>query len=241
MSTHNDNQAARKRCRTRRASWLPSVLGMVLLAVLEGCAYVPRQNIVNGPTSSPPQPAPVPVANGSIYQANYVRPLFEDRRPRGIGDILTVVLNEKVNAAKNSSASAGREGSGGLTVTAVPKLTGGLVDASQNMDMSGKNDFSGKGAAAANNSVTGTISVTVRDILPNGNLSVIGERQIGINQGTEYIRLSGIVNPRFITAQNTIQSTQIADARLEYYGDGFIDEAQRMGWLQRFFLNISPF
>ncbi|WP_414503077.1 flagellar basal body L-ring protein FlgH [Zymobacter sp. IVIA_5232.4 C2] len=214
---------------------------MVLLAVLEGCAYVPRQNIVNGPTSSPPQPAPVAVANGSIYQANYVRPLFEDRRPRGIGDILTVVLNEKVNAAKNSSASASREGSGSLTVTAVPKLTGGLVDASQNMDMSGKNDFSGKGAAAANNSVTGTISVTVRDVLPNGNLSVIGERQIGINQGTEYIRLSGIVNPRFITAQNTIQSTQIADARLEYYGDGFIDEAQRMGWLQRFFLNISPF
>ena len=241
MMTLNDGQAAAPRCHTRRIRWAHGLLGLLLLAVLGGCAYIPRQNIVTGPTSSPPQPPPVPVANGSIYQANYVRPLFEDRRPRGIGDILTVVLNERVNAAKNSSASASRDASGSLTVKAAPALTGGLVGAGQDMDMSGKNDFGGKGAAAANNSVTGTISVTVRDVLPNGNLSIIGERQIGINQGTEYIRLSGIVNPRFITAQNTIQSTQIADARIEYYGDGFIDEAQRMGWLQRFFLNISPF
>lgn len=241
MTTFTDRRAARSCCYAQQLRRTLGVLGMTMLMVLAGCAYVPRQNIVTGPTSSPPQPAPIPIANGSIYQANYVRPLFEDRRPRGIGDILTIVLNEKVNAAKNSSASAGRSGSGGLTIAGVPKVLGGLVDASQNMDMSGKNDFSGKGAAAANNSVTGTISVTVRDVLPNGNMSVIGERQIGINQGTEYIRFSGIVNPRFISAQNTIQSTQVADARLEYYGDGFIDEAQRMGWLQRFFLNISPF
>lgn len=214
---------------------------VTLMMTVSGCAYMPRQNLVQGPTSSPPQPAPIPVANGSIYQANYTRPLFEDRRARGIGDLLTVVLNEKVNAAKNSEASAGRDGSTGLTIKGAPKGVQGILNDSLNTDIAGKSDFSGKGAASANNSVTGTITTTVKAVLPNGNLQVVGEKQIGINQGAEYIRFSGVVNPRFITTANTIQSTQVGDARLEYYGDGYIDEAQRMGWLQRFFLNISPF
>lgn len=220
---------------------LSGALLATLLMTVSGCAYMPRQNLVQGPTSSPPQPAPVPIANGSIYQANYTRPLFEDRRARGIGDLLTVVLNERVNAAKNSEANAGRSGAGGLTIKGVPRGLEGVVNDSLNTDISGKSDFNGKGGATANNSVTGTITTTVKAVLPNGNLQVVGEKQIGINQGAEYIRFSGVVNPRFITTANTIQSTQVGDARLEYYGDGYIDEAQRMGWLQRFFLNVSPF
>ncbi|WP_082890627.1 flagellar basal body L-ring protein FlgH [Halotalea alkalilenta] len=216
-------------------------LAIALLALALGaCAYVPRQNVVQGPTSSPPQPAPMPIANGSIYQANYTRPLFEDRRPRGVGDILTIVLNENVSATRNSAANANRTGSVGLELTAVPRLTGGLLNG-QDTDITGTNTFSGGGGASANNVFTGTITTTVLELLPNGNFRVSGEKQIGINQGTEYIRFSGVINPRFITSANTVQSSQVADARLEYYGDGYIDEAQRMGWLQRFFLNISPF
>ena len=108
-------------------------------------------------------------------------------------------------------------------------------------DVSGKNDFSGSGGAAANNSFTGTITVTVIDVLYNGNLKVRGEKQIAINQGTEFIRFSGVVNPRTISGRNTVVSTEVADARIEYVGDGYINEAQTMGWLQRFFLNVSPF
>jgi flagellar L-ring protein precursor FlgH len=83
--------------------------------------------------------------------------------------------------------------------------------------------------------------VSVLEVMANGNLRVRGEKQIAINQGTEFIRFSGVVNPRAITVQNTVPSTQVADARIEYVGDGYINEAQTMGWLQRFFLNISPF
>lgn len=78
-------------------------------------------------------------------------------------------------------------------------------------------------------------------LLANGNLRVVGEKQIAINQGTEYIRFSGVVNPRTINGNNTVNSMQVADARIEYVGDGYINEAQNMGWLQRFFLNVSPF
>ena len=108
-------------------------------------------------------------------------------------------------------------------------------------DVSGANDFSGSGGSQANNSFTGTITVSVLEVMNNGNLRVRGEKQIAINQGTEFIRFSGVVNPRTITAQNTVPSTQVADARIEYVGDGYINEAQHMGWLQRFFLNVSPF
>ena len=88
---------------------------------------------------------------------------------------------------------------------------------------------------------SGTITVSVLEVMANGNLRVRGEKQIAINHGTEFIRFSGVVNPRTITGQNTVPSTQVADARIEYVGDGYINEAQHMGWLQRIFLNISPF
>ena len=107
--------------------------------------------------------------------------------------------------------------------------------------VSGANDFTGSGGSQANNSFTGTITVSVLEVMNNGNLRVRGEKQIAINQGTEFIRFSGVVNPRTVTAQNTVPSTEVADARIEYVGDGYINEAQHMGWLQRFFLNVSPF
>ncbi|WP_299261730.1 flagellar basal body L-ring protein FlgH [uncultured Kushneria sp.] len=216
--------------------FLVACLAMTMVA----CAQIPRQNVVEGPTTAPPQLPPIPVANGSIYQSNYTRPLFEDRRPRGVGDILTIVLNENVSATKSSAANATRNGSTALGLEATPRVIGGLLDG-QTTSLSGTNTFQGQGGANASNTFTGTITTTVMNVLPNGNFQVAGEKRIGINQGTEYIRFSGTVNPRTITGLNTVPSTQVADARLEYYGDGYINEAQTMGWMQRFFLNISPF
>ena len=85
------------------------------------------------------------------------------------------------------------------------------------------------------------ISVTVIDVLPNGNLVVAGDKQIGINHNAEMLRFSGVVNPMTIQAGNTLNSTQVAEARLEYIGRGYIDEAQSMPWLQRIFVNFLPF
>jgi flagellar L-ring protein precursor FlgH len=81
----------------------------------------------------------------------------------------------------------------------------------------------------------------VIEVLPNNNLIVSGEKQIGINQGSEFIRFSGVVNPNTIVNGNTVTSTQVADARIEYRGTGYIDEAQTMGWMSRFFLTFLPF
>ena len=220
--------------------------GMVMLT-LRGCAYIPHKPLVDGSTSAQPAPPTAPVPNGSIFQAaqpmNYgYQPLFEDRRPRNVGDTLTIVLQENVSASKSSSANASRNGSSKFGAATAPRYLDGLLgNARADMDISGDNSFGGKGGANANNTFNGTITVTVNQVMSNGNLHVVGEKQIAINQGTEFIRFSGVVNPRTISGSNSVTSTQVADARIEYVGNGYINEAQTMGWLQRFFLNVSPY
>lgn len=231
----------------RRPSQGKYALAVTALLTLSGCAYMPHKPLVDGATSAQPAPATAPVPNGSIFQTvqpmNYgYQPLFEDRRPRNIGDTLTIVLQENVSASKSSSANASRNGASKFGVATAPRYLSGLFgNARANMEMSGDSSFGGKGGANANNTFNGTITVTVNQLLANGNLHVVGEKQIAINQGTEFIRFSGVVNPRTISGNNSVTSTQVADARIEYVGNGYINEAQSMGWLQRFFLNLSPY
>jgi flagellar L-ring protein precursor FlgH len=229
----------------RKRSGAFAALGLSLL--LNGCAYLPHKPLVDGPTTAQPVPVASSAASGSIFQSgqamNYgYQPMFEDRRPRNVGDTLTIVLQENVSASKSSSANASRDGSAGLSFEAMPRFMNGLFAGDRaNTAITGNNDFTGRGGAAAQNTFSGTITVTVHQVLANGNLHVVGEKQIAINQGTEFIRFSGVVNPRTISGSNTVISTQVADARIEYVGNGYINEAQQMGWLQRFFLNLSPF
>ncbi|ATJ84682.1 flagellar basal body L-ring protein FlgH [Halomonas beimenensis] len=215
-------------------------LMVVALLVLGGCAQIPRTSVVEEPERLEVPERPLARANGAIYQAQRgYQPLFEDRRPRMVGDILTIVLDEEVSASKNARSNADRDGSAGLTFDQLPDALDTLAE--YGFDVAGESDFEGGGGAQANNSFTGKISVRVVERLPNGNLRVRGEKRIAINQGTEFIRFGGVVDPRFISGQNTVPSTAVADARIEYVGDGYINEAQHMGWLQRFFLNVSPF
>ncbi|WP_307570606.1 flagellar basal body L-ring protein FlgH [Pantoea anthophila] len=208
---------------------------------------MPHRPLVEGKTTAEPVAAMPVVSNGSLFQSgqamNYgYQPMFEDRRPRNVGDILTIVLQENVSASKSSSANASRNSADALTFDATPRFLAGLFGGDRaNTSISAKNDFTGKGGAAAKNTFSGTLTVTVNQVLENGNLRVVGEKQIEINQGTEFIRFSGVVNPRTISGNNTVASTQVADARIEYVGNGYINEAQQMGWLQRLFLNLSPF
>lgn len=217
---------------------------LVLLAPgLVSCAAVtdrftpaPQPDVLY--TSVPELPAPL--ANGSIYQQQRgFLPLFEDRRPRRMGDILTIVLNERVNASANSSLNTTRSGNASLTLDQLPDVLDSLAEFG--FDLSGESEFNGGGGSTANNAMTGTITVAVQGVMANGNLVVRGEKQISINQGTEYIRFSGVVDPRTISGQNTVPSTAVADARIEYTGDGYVNKAQQMGWLQRVFLTVSPF
>ena len=216
-----------------------------LLAVLaalsiSACTTVPPTNVHQPMTARPAPRQETAAASGSIYQAGTSRTLFEDRRARYVGDTMTILITETTSASTKSNTSASRATSISASVPTISGLPGKSL---QGIDLSASsaNSLAGKGDAAANNVFTGSITVTVIEVLPNGNLQVSGEKQVSIGAGTEYIRLSGIVNPYFISPANTISSTNVADARIEYKESGVISEAQVMGWLARFFLSVMPF
>ena len=213
---------------------------MAVAAILAGCNTTPP-TAVHQPMTVRPAPRNDYVQNGgAIYQAGAARPLFEDRRARNVGDTIVINISERTQAAKKSGSSAERKDdvSVGIPTMVWLPLSNSLKDTA--LTANGANTFAGKGASSADNNFTGTITVTVIEVLPNGNLLVSGEKQVAINQGNEYIRFSGVVNPTQVTGANTVQSTQVADARIEYRASGYIDEAQVMGWLGRFFLTFLP-
>ncbi|PXW22371.1 flagellar basal body L-ring protein FlgH [Paraburkholderia caballeronis] len=223
----------------KRVPSLAAVAAGAALAVLAGCAMVPKQPITQQPmTAAPPMP-PVNSSPGAIFNPGYAgRPLFEDQRPRNIGDILTIVIAENINATKSSGANTKRAGSSSFSVPTAGFLSG--LFSRTNLNAQGANQFDATGGANASNTFNGVLTVTVTNVLPNGNLVVSGEKQMLINQGNEFVRFSGVVNPNTVAGDNSVASTEVADAKIEYSAKGYIDEAETMGWLQRFFLNVAP-
>jgi flagellar L-ring protein precursor FlgH len=213
-------------------------LASVLLG-LAGCGTTPS-TIVQQPTTARPQMQPTQVAgNGAIYQAAAYRPLFEDRRARLVGDVLTIVISEKTQAGKQASSNAAKTSaidSSISTVVGLPLKTfqglGVNAEASTQYDDESKLNSS--------NTFSGNITVTVIEVLPNGNLVVAGEEQIALDKGTEYVRLSGVVQPDTIQAGNTVASAKVADARIEYRTSAKFDKAEMMSWMARFFLSFIP-
>ncbi len=215
------------------------LISAVLVTHLAGCAMTPN-TIVQGPTTARPQvqTAPPP-ANGAIFQTASYRPMFEDRRARYIGDILTMSISEKTSAAKAGANSGSKSGSADAGITSlfsVPASVLGKLGASA----ASANKFEEKGATSSSNNFTGTVGVTVIDVLPNGYLVVSGEKQVAFDKGTEFIRFSGVVNPDVITTGNHILSSQVADARIEYRTNTHIDPVEIMGIVTRFFLSVIP-
>ena len=226
----------------------------VCAGLLGACASADRPTLLQTPTSARPKPIQETSANmGSLYPANsggpYVsmvshRPLFEDRRARNVGDTLTVILNETTSAAKNTSMAAQRKGNVNSTFT--PGVTGmpfgpyTSLSAIANFDGTGEIKSEGSGASAANNTFAGTITVTVIEILSNGNLVVAGEKQVAISNEEEIIRFGGVVNPNNLVF-NRISSQEVADARIEYRGRGATDDTQGVGWFTRLMLKLAPF
>jgi len=223
----------------------PSVKSRILLlglsALLSGCVATTPSTAIHQPmTVRPEARPPAAPANGSIYNVATARPLFEDRRARLVGDTLTINISERTAAAKKSDTKADRSSDMSLgvpTVAGLPFKTFQGATLAANSGMT----FEGSGENTSSNNFTGTLTVTVIEVYPNGNLLVSGEKQIGLKEGEEFIRFSGVVNPITITAANTVSSTQVADARIEYKANGFLDSAQVMGWLGRFFLSFLPF
>jgi flagellar L-ring protein FlgH len=227
--------------------WLRAFKLMLVLLVptLGGCLasvqnyLYPRVEMSESkaaPVAPPAQPA-APAATGSIFNSASYRPLFEDHRARLVGDTLTVQIVEKVSASAKSTSSVDKNGGVDAGVSAIP-LVKSLTRASASA--TGSNTFEGKGATESSNDFTGTITVVVREVLPNGHLLVAGEKQIGVNNSVDSLRFSGQLDPRTIQAGNSVASTQIANVRLEQRGRGAQADAQVMGWLGRVFLSVLP-
>jgi flagellar L-ring protein precursor FlgH len=215
-------------------------LALIALALTAGCTTTPPTNVHQPMTARPSPRLESAIANGAIFQSGYSRPLFEDRRARYVGDTITVKITESTSASMKSNNKLDKTNSSKASVSALSGLPGkGLLGL--NMDASSANAFSGKGEAANNNVFTGNITVTVIDVMPNGNLLVSGEKQLAIGHEQEYVRISGVVNPSYVDAFNNVDSSRVADARIEYKSAGQISEGEVMGWLARFFLNVMPF
>lgn len=215
-------------------------LALLVLVVTAGCTTVPPTNVHQPMTARPAYRAEMPPANGAIWQAGQGRPLFEDRRARYVGDTITVRITERTTATAQSNRKLDKTNSISATVGSLLGLPGKTLQGI-NLDAESANAFDGKGQAANNNAFTGNITVTVIDVLPNGNLLVSGEKQVAIGQEQEFVRISGVVNPSFVDAFNVVESSKVADARIEYKSSGQLSEGQIMGWMARFFLNVLPF
>ena len=214
--------------------------GAAMLSVALSACATPPTNVHQPMSARPAPPEPVVTTPGSIYAATNSTQLFELKRARNVGDVLTILITEKIDATKKASSSAARSQTNDFGVTSLFGLPGKSFLGSSLSDSSTHN-FTGKGDSNADSTFTGTITVTVIEVLPNGNLLVSGEKQIGLNQDTQFIRMSGVVDPSHIGFGNTLSSAEVADARIEYRGTGTVDSAQIVGWLSRFFLSFLPF
>ena len=214
---------------------LSLLITMSLCLVVVGCSTT--HHAVSDPEFSPVRPMsvqPLPVSDGAIFKTGFGVALFEDAKAHRIGDIITVILQERTNSSKSASTTTAKEAEVDI---GVPTLFGQGVShrghdvLSASIDAA--RDFTGEGDSTQSNSLTGKISVTVVDVFPNGNLLIRGEKLLTLNQGSEHVRISGIVRAGDVTPTNTVFSTQVANARIVYGGQGVLADANTKGWILR--------
>jgi flagellar L-ring protein precursor FlgH len=209
---------------------------LLLVIIFSGCTNAPPKPDPAFSSVRPVMSQPLPNVDGAIYRSGYEMSLFEDKRAKRVGDIITVLLLEKTQASKSASTSTSKDSSIDI---GTPSLYGGPVTHIGKEILSAAADaersFTGEGDSTQSNSLNGQIAVTVVQVLPNGNLMVRGEKLLTLNQGSERIQLSGIIRQSDVGADNTVASTQVADAQIIYAGEGALADANSPGWLTRFF------
>ena len=232
----------------------------VILTLLSGCA---AQRLEHNPEFAPIRPSAIitkPQNTGSVYLTSNNINLFETVKAHRIGDILTVVFDEKTTGKKETKTEDKKgmtvglsnptvfgksvqteAGTGNAVADTGISLANELLQA-LNTSIASNNDFKSKGKSEQKNSLTGNIGVTVVEVLPNGNLVVQGEKLVTINQGDEYIQLSGTIRARDVGLNNKISSSKVANAQIVYSGVGLTHDSNSAGWGSRFFLSdVWPF
>ncbi len=209
--------------------------GIAMLVLLSGCvAHFPEPDTAPGkPEWAPPEiDYSLPDAkDGSVYRPGFMLTLFKDKRAFREGDILTVALDEKTYSSKRADTKTNK--ASGLSIDGQGTTGSNSVSGSGEANMG--RSFNGTGSSTQQNQLSGSITVTVAKVLPNGALLIRGEKWLRLNQGDEYLRLLGLIRTDDIGNDNTISSQRIADARIIYGGQGAISDSNRMGWASRYF------
>lgn len=219
---------------------------MALISLLLAGCVVQEPPLVQMPTTARPQPQPVSVpANGSIFQTASYRPLFQDNMPVRVGDTLTVTIQENSSTSQSEQTTNTRTATLSSNITAgvqLPFLPSGLASglSGTGFNSSGSANNTGKGNSQVATTFVSSITVTVIEVLSNGNLVVSGEKQVRINSDTESIRLSGVVNPRDVSPSRTVSSLKLADARVEQQTKGNNRLYNEPGWLSKIFMSFLP-
>ena len=212
----------------------------VVILISSGCStfgslknpdYAPSEAVI---------PEAKTTVDGAIYDSAYNLFLFEDVKARRVGDLITVVLQESINASKSATTEADKDTNIDLPNPTLFGKDNRLNELANDIDAT--REFEGEGETTQENSIEGNITVTVHKVYPNGYLFVKGEKLLELNEGSEVVRISGIVRPADVTSDNTILSNQIANAQITYKGKGIVSDSSKAGWLNRFFYSaIWPF
>jgi flagellar L-ring protein precursor FlgH len=214
-------------------------LGLAVCTVLSGCGMLPRHERKDDPVVTRQLPPPVPRTDGAIFQTGQQMELFADLKARRVGDVLTIRLTETTSASKNAATKTAKTTA---VNTTGPTIFGQTISAHgvpiYTTSLSGADSFDGEGSSTQGNSLAGSLTVTVTDVQSNGNLVVQGEKTLRLNQGDEFVKVSGVVRRADIATDNTVTSDKVADAHISYSGKGVIDSSNRMGWLARFFNSV---
>ncbi|CAH0212876.1 MULTISPECIES: flagellar basal body L-ring protein FlgH [Stenotrophomonas] len=226
------------------SSFARTALACAVAALLGGCVIA--GDVRPYPTMAPLQPIMPPQSEptaGAIYAAGPTLQLYSDRRARDVGDLLTITLLENTTAQTSANTATNKESNlslGTPSILGAPVTLGGKDILSATAK--GARDFTGKGNSAQSNRLQGNVTVTVVQRLPNGNLVVQGQKNLRLNQGDELVQVQGIVRPGDISADNTVPSSRVAEARIVYGGRGPVAQSNAMGWLSRFFNSgLTPF
>jgi flagellar L-ring protein precursor FlgH len=207
---------------------------VALLMLIEGCATAPAQaELPPSPDYSQYPTAPTSTLGG-LYQPGYELALFSDIKATRVGDIVTVMLVEQNSGQKSTDTNLNQS----TAMNVGTPTFGGSSRPNMGVTMDSANSFVGEAGSSQSNSLNGSIAVTVREVLPSGNLLVEGEKWMQINQGNEFIRLRGVIRPRDVSPNNVILSTQVADARISYSGSGTQQNVNVVGWAAK--LLFSP-
>lgn len=217
---------------------MKKLIAITVLALLGGCANSVK---IAEPTSvRPAAPQAATEPTGGIFNTATYRPMFEDRRARFVGDTIVIAINEKTSASNKTSNNNSRTASTSFGISAFGTTPAATL-AKGNLGANGTTKAEDKDEAKNDNMFSGTIVATVIEVLPNGNLVVSGEKQIGVNGDVDTLRFSGVVNPATIQYGNVVSSTQVADARVEAISRASVDGARVAGFMARFFLSFIPF